>query len=156
MTSPQGICDNFQKQDLPRVPRHPVIVENGSVTRGGLFKSSGDRKASPDSTRYFKHVRVRDGSPFQVDSELHWHRVWYVVVHRACRLGLTENTCVELSAFAIIVWYIYRDRRTLKFSALIRTIVAEATVYFLVMVAAQAYGIVGVWPFPWVSPFRYD
>ena len=55
---------------------------------------------------------------------------------------------VELSAFIVIVWYICRDKTTLKFSALIRTIVTEATVYFLAMVAMQTYSIVGVKYFP--------
>ena len=46
---------------------------------------------------------------------------------------------LELSAFLVIVWYTYRYRVTLKFSVLARTIVAEATVYFLAMVALQVY-----------------
>jgi len=46
---------------------------------------------------------------------------------------------LELSAFLAIVWYTYRIRSSLKFSALIRTIVTEATIYFLAMVAMQTY-----------------
>ena len=46
---------------------------------------------------------------------------------------------LELSAFLVIVWYTYRNKSALKFSALVRTIAAEATVYFLVMVTAQVY-----------------
>ena len=46
---------------------------------------------------------------------------------------------LELSAFLTIAWYTYRNKSALKFSALVRTIAAEATVYFLVMVAAQVY-----------------
>jgi len=46
---------------------------------------------------------------------------------------------LELSAFLVIVWCAYRNKGTLKLSALVRTIVAEATIYFLVMVAAQTY-----------------
>ena len=58
----------------------------------------------------------------------------------------SRRTCVDLSAFIIIVWCTYRSRRrgTLRFSGLIRKIVTEATFYFLVMVAAQIYSIVGV------------
>ena len=51
---------------------------------------------------------------------------------------------MELSAFIVIVWCIYRLNRALKVSALISTIVTEATVYFLVMVAVQVYSIIGV------------
>ena len=42
-----------------------------------------------------------------------------------------------MSAFLVVVWYAYRNRGALKFSALIRTIVTEATIYFLAMVTAQ-------------------
>jgi len=49
------------------------------------------------------------------------------------------GTAFELSAFIVIVLYTYRNKSTLKLSALIRTLVAEATVYFLVMVALQIY-----------------
>ncbi|KAF9646554.1 hypothetical protein BDM02DRAFT_3118500, partial [Thelephora ganbajun] len=49
------------------------------------------------------------------------------------------GTAFELSAFFVIIWCMYRNKSALKFSALIRTIVAEATVYFLVMVAVQTY-----------------
>jgi len=45
----------------------------------------------------------------------------------------------ELSAFLVIVCYTYRNKSALKFSVLIRTIAGEATVYFLVMIAAQIY-----------------
>ena len=57
-------------------------------------------------------------------------------------------TCAELSAFIVIIWQICRHKSALKFSALIRTIVTEATVYFLAMVALQTYSIAGVTPFP--------
>ena len=46
---------------------------------------------------------------------------------------------LELSAFLVIVQYTYRNKSTLKFSALIRTMVAEATMYFLAMIALQIY-----------------
>ena len=46
---------------------------------------------------------------------------------------------LELSAFLVVVQYTYRHKSTLKFSALIRTMVAEATVYFLAMTAFQIY-----------------
>ena len=45
----------------------------------------------------------------------------------------------ELSAFLVIVWYTYRNISTLKFSTIIRTIVTEATIYFLAMIAIQIY-----------------
>lgn len=59
-----------------------------------------------------------------------WHETLRVTDH---------GVRLELSAFLVIVWYTYRNKSALKFSALIRTIAAEATVYFLVMVAAQVY-----------------
>ena len=46
---------------------------------------------------------------------------------------------LELSAFLVIVWHTYHNKTMLKFSALIRTIVAEATIYFLAMIALQMY-----------------
>jgi hypothetical protein len=46
---------------------------------------------------------------------------------------------LDLSAFLVIAWYAYRNRGTLKISALIRTFVTDATLYFLVMVAAQIH-----------------
>ena len=42
---------------------------------------------------------------------------------------------LDLSAFLVVVWCSYRN----KFSGLIRTIAADATVYFLAVVAAQVY-----------------
>ena len=45
----------------------------------------------------------------------------------------------ELSAFLVIVRYTYRNKSTLRFSALIRTMVKDATIYFLAMVAMQTY-----------------
>ena len=45
----------------------------------------------------------------------------------------------ELSAFLVIAWYTILDKRMLKLSGLVRTIVAEATIYFIAMVAIQIY-----------------
>ena len=61
---------------------------------------------------------------------------------------------LELSAFLAIAWYTYRNKSALKFSALVRTIVSEATIYFLVMVAVQTYiqislSLVEVQSLPW-------
>ena len=46
---------------------------------------------------------------------------------------------IDLSAFLVVAWCAYRNMSTLKLSAVIRTIVAEATMYFLAMVALQMY-----------------
>ena len=46
---------------------------------------------------------------------------------------------LDLSAFLVIVQYTYRNKGALKFSALARTVVAEATIYFLAMIAVQVY-----------------
>ena len=51
---------------------------------------------------------------------------------------ITRNNS-ELSAFLVVIWCAYRNVSTFKFSAVIRTIVAEATMYFLAMVALQVY-----------------
>ena len=45
----------------------------------------------------------------------------------------------DISAFLIIAQYTYRNKRMLKFSALVRAIVAEASIYFLAMLAMQIY-----------------
>lgn len=50
-----------------------------------------------------------------------------------------KNTCIEISAFAVVVWYTYRDKNMLKFSSLVRTIVKQATIYFIIIVAVQIY-----------------
>ena len=59
---------------------------------------------------------------------------------------------LELSAFLVIVRYTYRNKRMLKFSALVRAIVAEASMYFLAMIAMQIYvqssvSLMKVWSF---------
>ena len=46
---------------------------------------------------------------------------------------------LDLSAFLVIARYTIRNKSTLKFSALIRTIVADASMYFLAMIAMQTY-----------------
>jgi len=46
---------------------------------------------------------------------------------------------LDLSAFLVVAWCTYRSLNTLKLSVVIRTIVAEATIYFLAMVAVQVY-----------------
>ena len=66
---------------------------------------------------------------------------------------------LELSAFLVIVWYTYRNKSTLKFSALIRTMITEATIYFLAMVALQtsvqiSLSLTNVYPLSDLSPFR--
>jgi len=52
---------------------------------------------------------------------------------------LITGISLELSAFLVIGWCVSRNMRTLRISAVIRTIVAEATIYFLAMVALQIY-----------------
>ena len=49
------------------------------------------------------------------------------------------HTHIEISAFLVVIWCTYRNKGKLKFSALARAIVTEATVYFLVMLTAQVY-----------------
>ena len=76
-----------------------------------------------------------------------------MVAYRHTRILFTKDACIETSAFAVVIWYTYRDQNMLRFSALVRTIVKQATIYFIVIVAVQIYlqvylslGI--VWPRP--------
>lgn len=46
---------------------------------------------------------------------------------------------LDLSAFLVVAWCAYRNISTVKLSVVVRTIVAEATMYFLAMVAVQIY-----------------
>ena len=55
-----------------------------------------------------------------------------------------EEVCVEACAFFVIVWYIHPRNRAFGFSAVMRTILTEATVYFFAMVAVHTYSIIGV------------
>ena len=52
---------------------------------------------------------------------------------------LTENPHAEISAILTVIWYTYRNKGSLKFSALARVIMTEATIYFIIMLAAQIY-----------------
>lgn len=97
--------------------------------------------------------RLSDESPVQVDPKYHWHHVWYVAMYTRWRKTPEYSAyreSIEISAICTVVWYTYRNKRTLKLSALARVLVTEATVYFLVMVAAQIYiqlsfNLVKVW-----------
>jgi len=55
------------------------------------------------------------------------------------RRFLITRKHLEISAFLVVAWCAYRNVSTLKLSAVVRTIVAEATIYFLAMVALQIY-----------------
>ena len=46
---------------------------------------------------------------------------------------------LDVSAFLVIVWCVYRSTSAFKFSAVVRAIVMEGTVYFLAMLAVQIY-----------------
>jgi len=62
-----------------------------------------------------------------------------VVDLRLMLIPSSIGTAFELSAFLVILWYAYRNKGTLRVSALVRTIATEATVYFLAIVAVQTY-----------------
>ena len=64
-----------------------------------------------------------------------------------------KDAGVEASAFFVIVWYLHPRNRAFGFSAVMRTILTEATVYFFAMVAVHTYSIIGVRLFTW-SPHR--
>ena len=80
--------------------------------------------------------------PAHANSELIGHRIRYVVTlaRIVARSSIVDRGVhSELSAFLAIALYTYRNKSALKFSALVRTIVSEATIYVLVMVAVQTY-----------------
>ncbi|KAF9780093.1 hypothetical protein BJ322DRAFT_1165342 [Thelephora terrestris] len=58
---------------------------------------------------------------------------WYKIA------TVSVGTALEISAFAIIVWYTYRNRGMLKFLPLVRTIVMQAGVWFIAIVVTQIY-----------------
>ena len=66
-----------------------------------------------------------------------------LVGRRVCsdhwRMFLIARKYLDLSAFLIIAWCAYRIANSLQITVLIRTIVAEATIYLLAMVALQVY-----------------
>jgi len=87
-------------------------------------------------------VSVRCGPPVDVDSEFIRHCFWCVaaLVWFLGTISIADRGIhAELSAFLAIAWYTYRNKGALKFSALIRTIISEATIYFMVMIAVQTY-----------------
>ena len=93
---------------------------------------------SSDPKRRFQHVRERCATQVQVGSKLNRHRVWYVaalvpIFWRKIPRIADHGEHLDLSAFLVVVWCTYR----LGSSALIRTIAADTTVYFLTMVALQ-------------------
>ena len=53
--------------------------------------------------------------------------------------NIHEESRIEVSAFAIIVWYTYRNREMLKFMALVRTIVQQAGIWFIGIIVAHIY-----------------
>ena len=57
---------------------------------------------------------------------------------------LMNDAGTEVSAFFVIVWYLHPRNRAFGFSAVMRTISTEATVYFFAMVAVHAYSVIGV------------
>ena len=75
----------------------------------------------------------------------HRRCVRYAVICSRSRLLLTKRMCTLPSVLIIIVWCTYCSKGMLKISGLIRAIVKEATVYFLVMVTTQVSNLVGVW-----------
>ena len=82
------------------------------------------------------------GPPAHADSELIRYHIRYVATWAGSSLQVLvadREVHSELSAFLVIALYTYRNKAALKFSALVRTIVSEATIYFLVMVAVQTY-----------------
>lgn len=66
-----------------------------------------------------------------------------VPVDRAKFRGLLiTGEHLEISIFLVIVWYTYHNQGKFRFSALVRTIITEATIYFLVMSAMQTYVLI--------------
>jgi len=141
--SSQGICDHFQKQDTGGVFWDPGIGEISCVARI-IFCLVSDCHGPPsNSGRRFQPVWIYHRTQVPVGSAITWHGFWYVVglvpVGGVIPRITDHREHLELSAFLVIVLGAYRNKGTLKFSALVRTIVTEATIYFFVMVAAQTY-----------------
>ena len=143
MVLSQDTCGNLQKQDYRLVLRHSGRGEVSPVDRGGVCQPSGGHNPSIP-TRPVRAVWACGGFPFPVGSELYRHRVWYVLVHHTHSSLFMDDAWVEVSAFFVIVWYLHPRNRALGFSAVMRTILTEATVYFFAMVAVHTYSIIGV------------
>jgi len=141
-TPSQGICGHFQKQDPRGILWDPDIGEIGDGARTG-FPQTSDVCGIPSSpSRCFQYVYGGYGPQTYANSELIRHRVRYVTtLARIVARGSVADRGIhlELSAFLVVAWYTYRNKAVLKLSALVRTIVSEATIYFLVMVAVQTY-----------------
>ena len=140
----QDICAYFQKQDSCGVLWDTCGGEIGCRVHSVCSQTIHVRRPLPDPGRRFQLVRDRRQLPAHDSSELNWYRVWYVVasvlIVGVKFRGLTIVPWhIEISAFLVIVWYIYWNKGAIKFSALVRTIAGDATVYFLVVVATQVY-----------------
>ena len=126
MISPQDVR-TFKKQDSHILLRDVGTGKIGRVPLG-VF---------PPPQRTLRRFRAG----FQAQSHLGFdrHRVRYVVADRHSAMLFMTNAYTEISAFAVVVWYVYHDKHMLEFSALVRTIVKQATIYFIVIVAVQIY-----------------
>ena len=51
----------------------------------------------------------------------------------------TKGASIEVSAFTIVVWYTYRNRSMLKLMVLVRTIVTQASIWFIGIIIAHIY-----------------
>jgi len=140
-SSSQDICDNFRKEDIRDLLWDPGVGKANSGARDFFHQATGNRKLHPNPGRRYQDVCDHRRPPVQAGSEFDCYRVWWAVPipgPESQRL-LTTGKRLESSAFLVIIWYTYRNKSTLKFSALIRTMVTEATIYFLAMVALQTY-----------------
>ena len=55
---------------------------------------------------------------------------------------LFTNARIEVSAFAIVVWRTYPNIKMLKFFLLVRTLVTQATVYFIAVAVVHIFVLV--------------
>jgi len=83
-----------------------------------------------------KHPTIVGSLPVPIDA---FNQCATVMDLRLMLIPSSLGTAFELSAFLVIAWYTYRNKSALKFSALVRTIISEATIYVLVMVALQTF-----------------
>ena len=51
----------------------------------------------------------------------------------------TKDACIEISAFTIIVWYAYHPGNTFKLMALVRTVLIQASIWFIAIIIVQMY-----------------
>lgn len=136
----QSICVHIKKQDIRGVFWKYGLCEFRYHPRIKPSQACRGHRHPSDPNRGLQVLQIHYTLPVQDCSACNIHRVWCVVVLVTVSSKTTDHgECLDFSAFLVIALYANRNRRALKFSALVRTIVAEATIYFIAMVTAQTF-----------------